>query len=684
MFSDDVGQHTIPLPSVLRYRQTVDSIVEFIDNFPIRDEDGLTPGFYVAVSRDLADTGDWRGWALYADYGDGYVKISEGDIPAKIGEATTTLGTVSDPSVFDSVNTFTAVAATDVLTEVGNSLADGNSVRVSNSGGALPAPLAANTTYFVRDKSGDTFKLAATLGGAAIDITTDGTGTNSIRNVLAFTLKYGPPNPAPAPFSNATQAELIANPYRNLFIYGDEYLQAGTIVDNGDMTYVASDFYRGRFGTDAAELVHGATERIVYLDGSERFVPIDPSRAGIPYNYKAVTTNQDVADATAVSFTWGGGNFTAPTPTGIIVYRDADLNAQVSIPQRDDQVIKAKKYWVDVLEATGVTFTADATTNFLTSVAHGLVDGQEIAVANTGGALPAPLVKTTRYFVRDKTADTFKLALTVGGTAIDLTTAGTGTNKFSVIIRHMPVIPGMFNQAILEATTGSVETTGSGGWLKTITSTHTNDVGDVGSVVKGPTSGAGNIRQILGEITEPGASFEATWDSFDKTVPWDTVNNSAIFLRDDTPATTHSLKLSVDMAHPDYGGSSAPFVDLLTTAGFDGAFDSSGEFLGTRYRFQISGTEVRVYRNYAGPGSQPVFRGQAPVGYPATVRLTAGPLHYWGNVTIGGLTNAVTTYPASDQVIDLGSAPATLRFRVYEEREFAGVVFLGDITDFTT
>lgn len=256
MFSDDVGQHTIPLPSVLRYTQTVDSIVEFIDNFPIRDEDGLTPGFYVAVSRDLADTGDWRGWALDADYGDGYVKISEGDIPAKIGEATTTLGTVTDPSVFDRVNSVT------------------------------------------------------------------------------FTLKYGPPDPAPVPFATVTEQELLANSRRNLFLIGNEYVQAATVVNNSNQSYTISTLLRGRFGTDGSQLTHGASERVVYLDGSEKFVTIDPVRLNGAFNYKAVTTNQNVADATAVPFTWTGGTSRTLAPVNLRGARNSNLDLLIEWTRR--------------------------------------------------------------------------------------------------------------------------------------------------------------------------------------------------------------------------------------------------------------------------------------------------------------------------------------------------------------
>lgn len=82
---------------------------------------------------------------------------------------------------------FTAVAATDVITAVGNTIPNGSFVRVSNSGGALPAPLVAGTTYYKRDTAGDTFKLAVNPFAAAIDLTTNGTGTSSVWQVLEAT-----------------------------------------------------------------------------------------------------------------------------------------------------------------------------------------------------------------------------------------------------------------------------------------------------------------------------------------------------------------------------------------------------------------------------------------------------------------------------------------------------------------
>lgn len=245
MFSDDVTADIIPVPTTLRYVQTVDSLVEFIDNFPIRDADGLVAGFYVAISRDLTLEGDWRGWILYADYGDGYVEIARGDIPAVMGVATTTLGTVTSTAVMDTASSVT------------------------------------------------------------------------------FTLKYGEPAPAPQPFSTVTKPELLSSPHRNLFLVGNEYVQAQTVVFNGSQSYTISNLLRGRFGTDTTELTHAASERVVFLNGAEKLVTIDPVRLNATFNYKAVTTNQDVSDATPVSFTWTGGTLRPLSPVNIRGDRDA-------------------------------------------------------------------------------------------------------------------------------------------------------------------------------------------------------------------------------------------------------------------------------------------------------------------------------------------------------------------------
>ena len=75
------------------------------------------------------------------------------------------------------------------------------------------------------------------------------------------------------------------------------------------------------------------------------------------------------------------------------------------------------------------TITADNTNDTITLNSHGLLDGDVVHFANTGGGLPAGITAKTIFYVRDKTANTFKITATRGGAALDITTDGTGTNS---------------------------------------------------------------------------------------------------------------------------------------------------------------------------------------------------------------------------------------------------------------
>ena len=73
---------------------------------------------------------------------------------------------------------FTADAATDLITTVGYTPTNGDEFRLSNTGGALPAGLTTGTTYYVVSASGQTCSLSLTSGGGAVNITGAGTGTH--------------------------------------------------------------------------------------------------------------------------------------------------------------------------------------------------------------------------------------------------------------------------------------------------------------------------------------------------------------------------------------------------------------------------------------------------------------------------------------------------------------------------
>lgn len=82
--------------------------------------------------------------------------------------------------------TFTADNTTETFTSVAHGMTSGDGpFRVSNSGGALPAGLAVDTDYWVITVTADTFQLATSkanaLAGTELLITTDGTGTQTLR-----------------------------------------------------------------------------------------------------------------------------------------------------------------------------------------------------------------------------------------------------------------------------------------------------------------------------------------------------------------------------------------------------------------------------------------------------------------------------------------------------------------------
>jgi microcystin-dependent protein len=88
------------------------------------------------------------------------------------------------------------------------------------------------------------------------------------------------------------------------------------------------------------------------------------------------------------------------------------------------------KYGLD----NGVAVTADASLDLINLVSHGLTNGTKIYLSTTS-ALPGGLAVETPYFVINATTNNFQLSLTSGGSAIDITSAGTGTHKYHLQFR---------------------------------------------------------------------------------------------------------------------------------------------------------------------------------------------------------------------------------------------------------
>lgn len=96
----------------------------------------------------------------------GIVELGEGEMA------------ISDFTQTGSRKAATIAAATDAVTATAHGFANGERVVfVALTGGA---GLTVGTTYFVRDATASTFKVAATSGGAAVDVTTDATAAKVI------------------------------------------------------------------------------------------------------------------------------------------------------------------------------------------------------------------------------------------------------------------------------------------------------------------------------------------------------------------------------------------------------------------------------------------------------------------------------------------------------------------------
>ena len=90
------------------------------------------------------------------------------------------------------------------------------------------------------------------------------------------------------------------------------------------------------------------------------------------------------------------------------------------------------KYYNAVANAGG---PIDYATETITIVNHGLANGNEVTYSNGGGTDIGGLTTGTNYFVIGATTDTFQLAATSGGSAINLTNPGgsLGTNHSFLI-----------------------------------------------------------------------------------------------------------------------------------------------------------------------------------------------------------------------------------------------------------
>jgi hypothetical protein len=89
---------------------------------------------------------------------------------------------IGNTSGLGAGNTVTADGSTDLFTDATHGLVDDDVIELTNSGGALPTGLSADTKYFIVTALTNTFQVSLTRGGTPVDFTGTGTGTHSWHN----------------------------------------------------------------------------------------------------------------------------------------------------------------------------------------------------------------------------------------------------------------------------------------------------------------------------------------------------------------------------------------------------------------------------------------------------------------------------------------------------------------------
>jgi len=397
-----------------------------------------------------------------------------------IGDVVTSAGgeslRVKDKAPARTVATSGVNASTNVVTFTAHGYTDGQEVTYNAGGGTVMAGLADGTNYFIRDKADDTFKLAATSGGSAIDITGTGnnaqnfvgetnTGMTMTSNMSGSTESGVAANVSRPPIDFAsgdpqinsnilgiTEGESVAgvDNITNIAVSEDgaRYVQAPTVtvaapttrtiatakVSTSDNTITVDAGHNMRTGTKLTYTSGGTNMQIASsdIDDDDTVFVIN---TGSTTAFKIATSLSNALAGTAANISGAGNNsqtFVGDTATATASISGGVVTGiAVTAVGSDYQAVPTVT--VEVPKMTIPTSAVNASTNVITFAGHGLSDTDQITYNQVGGGtLMTNVTNSQTVFVRDKTDDTFKIAATSGGTAINIGT-GHSAQTFTIV-----------------------------------------------------------------------------------------------------------------------------------------------------------------------------------------------------------------------------------------------------------
>lgn len=272
-----------------------------------------------------------------------------------------------------STQAFTRSTATDFI--LASALAANTPVILSvSAGGSLPTGLTAGVVYYIRVVSGTTVQFANVVDGAAITTSTAGSGTFSLEVNQGIT------------------AAVLNQNFQVTVINSNSYTIQSPVA--------ATAYDVGGGGTG----VYAVYEIAV---GYDLATPLSGWGAG-PWNSGA----------------WGIGT----TGTiGIRLWYQNNFGEDLIYGYRGGVLY----YWNAKLGTYAQTFTVTiASPGVITYSGATLVDNTAV-ILDTTGALPTGLTAGTTYYVVNASGNTFNLAATAGGTAINTTGSQSGTHTIS-------------------------------------------------------------------------------------------------------------------------------------------------------------------------------------------------------------------------------------------------------------
>ena len=383
---------------------------------------------------------------------------------------------VADIQPARTVATSAVNASNEQITITDHGFVANQEVHYKANGGTAIAGLTDETTFFVKAvASANAFTLSATEGGAVIDIT--GTGNNA-QTISGTSTKAFTATNTFTPSTNSGSACTVTRPPINGS--GKTTTSAGTttaVIDGNvfgvtsgeslagvdNITSIAVNEDGARYVqaptiTVAAPTARTITQANINETTNVFTVTGHNMRTGTKLTYTSNGTNivhsgGTLADATAVfvirvdedTFKIASSLSNALAGTALDITNDgndsnsfvgdtATATATVSggvvtgitVTAVGSDYQSAPTVTVEVPKMTIPTSAVNAGTNVITFAGHGLSDTDQITYNQVGGGtLMTNVTDGQTVFARDVTTNTFKIAATSGGTAINI---GTGHN----------------------------------------------------------------------------------------------------------------------------------------------------------------------------------------------------------------------------------------------------------------